>query len=336
MIESVGRLLRLCATFLAQFLAWLGSLPFRLVGIFPYFKKHKKARRVFEGVVVAALLFLIAYSFLLAAPASFPVRTLVQVKKGATLEGVASDLKKRGIVNSATLFELAAHAYRSDGTVVAGEYAFESPQSILTVARRLTSGDFELEPIKVRVEEGMSGKQIADLLAKNLPDFDEAAFLAVASKEEGKLYPDTYFILPGEEPELIVSAMTGNFNEHIRQVQVSSAIASFGRPLGDVLAMASILEKEAATMQDRRIIAGILWHRLAIGMRLQVDTAPDTYKTTGLPAAPIGNPSVDAITAAVTPISTSYVYYLSDKDGVTHYSTTYDQHLQKKSIYLDN
>lgn len=331
MIETVGKWIRIAVSYALYFALFgfffLGRLP-------RYLKRHKRVRRFSEGVLLVVFLGMIAYSFVLAAPAGFPSQTLFTVKKGSTIEQVASDLKQRGAVSSATLFEVAARLH--GGVVVAGQYALTSPQNIITIASRITSGDFELVPVKVRVEEGMNVQDITALLKKSIPGFDAASFSALALPKEGMLYPDTYFILPGEEPALVVSAMTSDFNEHIREVQISSAIAAFGKPLSDVLVMASILEKEAATTQDRRIIAGILWHRLSIGMRLQVDTAPNTYKTAGLPSAPIGSPSVDAILAAVTPIATSYVYYLSDKNGVTHYSTTFTQHVDKIQQYLAN
>jgi UPF0755 protein len=355
MIETIGRWIRRSVSFIVYAWAWTALLLRRL---FRYFALHKRTRRWLEGATLALLVIAVLYSFLLAAPAGFPERALFAVKKGSTLEAVASDLKARGLINSATLFEFIARAKGNSGIVVAGEYAFIQPQNIITIVSRITSGDFELEPSKVRVEEGMSAEQIAALLKKSVPDFEADAFYALAVEKEGRLFPDTYFILPGEEPQLVVSLMTGNFNEHIRDVQVSAAITSFGKPLNDVLTMASILEKEAATTQDRRIIAGILWHRIDIGMKLQVDAtfsyingknsftltksdlATDspynTYVYKGLPPGPIGSPSIDAILAAVTPVDTSYVYYLSDLDGVVHYSTTYAQHLEKKAKYLDN
>lgn len=333
MIEGFGKGLRLGVLGVSCAAVFCARFPRKA---FIYLSLHKKARQMLEWGTLLLLVLGVFYTFVLAAPADFPERALVPVKKGETLEAVASDLKNRGIVSSAMLLELSVRVMRGDGAVVAGEYAFVNPQNLMTVARRLTAGDFELEPVRVRVAEGMSAAQISSLLSRSLFDFDQAAFDALAEPEEGKLFPDTYFFLPGEDPELIVSAMTDNFNAHIHEINVATAIASFGKPLGDVLTMASILEREAATAQDRRIIAGILWHRIDVGMRLQVDAAPDTYKTAGLPAAPIDNPSVDAILAAVTPVTTSYVYYLSDKNGVTHYSTTFTQHVDKIQQYLSD
>ena len=120
--------------------------------------------------------------------------------------------------------------------------------------------------------------------------------------------------------------------------------------------MASLLEREVPLTYDRRVVAGILWKRIRLGMPLQVDAvfpyiigknsfnltksdlATDspynTYLYKGLPAGPIANPGLDAILAAVTPLPTSYLYYLSDKYGNLHYSATYEQHLANKHKYL--
>jgi UPF0755 protein len=120
--------------------------------------------------------------------------------------------------------------------------------------------------------------------------------------------------------------------------------------------MASLIEEETATPEDRRIVSGILWKRLSSGMRLQVDatfaytigkgslelTTEDlksdspynTYRIYGLPPTPIVNPGLDAITAALHPTSSPYVYYLSDKNGVMHYSKTFEEHKLAKAKYL--
>ena len=121
--------------------------------------------------------------------------------------------------------------------------------------------------------------------------------------------------------------------------------------------MAWILEKEAHTTFDRRMIAGVLWRRLKIDMALQVDVAflysigrstfsltnadlkdaddpYNTYVHKGLPPGPIGSPSLSSLRAAVTPIDEGFLFYLADGNNVTHYSKTYEEHLRKKALYL--
>ena len=98
--------------------------------------------------------------------------------------------------------------------------------------------------------------------------------------------------------------------------------------------MASIIERESKGDVDRRVISGILWKRIKIGMPLQVDAAPDTYKTKGLPKSPIGNPGILAIQAAIHPTRSPYLYYLHDKNGNIYYAKTFLEHKQNIARYL--
>ena len=124
-----------------------------------------------------------------------------------------------------------------------------------------------------------------------------------------------------------------------------------------IVTMASIVEKEATSLADRQIIAGILWRRLADKYPLQVDppfyyflnkdssqlTLADLaidspynlYKHKGLTPTPIDNPGFDALYATVNPTVTKYWYYLSDSKGVMHYAITYDEHLANKAKYIN-
>ncbi len=119
---------------------------------------------------------------------------------------------------------------------------------------------------------------------------------------------------------------------------------------------ASILEREAKLPADKRIVAGILYNRLKLGMALQVDaafgyvhgidgytpTAADlasnspynTYRFPGLPPTPISNPGLDSLLAAVTPTKTNYLYYITGTDGTMHYATTFAQHKANIVKYL--
>ena len=116
--------------------------------------------------------------------------------------------------------------------------------------------------------------------------------------------------------------------------------------------MASILQKEVRQPDTMKMVSGILWKRLSIGMALQVDAvfgyifnkptySPslddlavdslyNTYKYRGLPPGPISNPGLDAIEAALTPTPSKYLYYLTGKDGTMHYATTFEQHIDNR------
>ncbi len=141
-----------------------------------------------------------------------------------------------------------------------------------------------------------------------------------------------------------------------RIATLTSEVEKFGKPVSEIVILASLLEEEASTSEDRRIVSGILWKRLSMGMLLQVDatfqyingkgslelTLDDlkidspynTYKYKGLPPTPISNPGLDSIRAAVIPTKTNYLYYLSERDGTMHYATTFAEHLRNKARYL--
>jgi len=316
--------------------------------------------RLYDRILPTAFLFgvlcFLVYYITVAPPINFPGGSLMKVGKTETIDDVAQRLKERRIINSPLVFTLAARVYGADEKLFAGEYFFPGPQSVFTVARRLARGDFQLVPVKVTIPEGINTYQMADILARKLPDFDKEGFVAAAQPKEGYLFPDTYFFLPGQDPLLVIETMELNFKRKVNDPAVASAIAAYGKPLSDIVIMASLLEKEANDMESKKLISGILWRRLAIGMPLQVDavfpyiigknslqlTRTDlktespynTYVNKGLPPGPITNPGIDSILAAVTPVKSQYVFYLSDLDGKFHYSVTYAQHLVYQKRYL--
>ena len=314
--------------------------------------------RILPTAFLCGVLIFLIYFLTFAPPPDFPVGTYLKIESGQSYAQIAQTLKAKHIIRSVYLFELWAKVFHGNPEVTAGEYFFSGPETVLTVGRRLAHADRELSAVRVTIPEGADTKQIATILAKKIPDFDAPTFLAEAKAKEGYLFPDTYFFLPGESPDTILSSLLNNFTNHIQDNTVEQTLMTFGKPLNQIIAMASLLEKEAADTQSRRIIAGILWKRIAIGMPLQVDavfpyilgkntfqlTLSDlkvdspynTYVNKGLPPGPIANPSLDAILAAATPIKTNYLFYLSDMHSNLHYSATYAQQLANQRKYLGN
>lgn len=313
----------------------------------------RRQRFMVPGFLTVSVAFL-AYGVLFAPPRQFPEGSYIRVAEGTTAAEVANIFKDRSIIRSSTVFEVIVRLY-GDRNITAGEYYFGSPQSVWTITKRLVRGVYDVEPVKITIPEGTSAFGIARML-RDVPDFDAVTFYELAVQKEGRLFPDTYYISPGMEPEAVVRMMENNFNAQVGKAHVAIRIAAFGKPFNEVLVMASLLEKEANNSQDRRIIAGILWNRIKNDMPLQVDaTFPyiigknsytitreelktdspyNTYVHKGLPPGPITNPGIDAILDAVTPIQTDYVYYLSDQNGEMHYSVTYEQHLKNKARYI--
>lgn len=306
---------------------------------------------LFFFFVVAAL-----YTIFLSVPSAFPTKELLTIKKGSTLLEVSEELEEKHYVQNALVFQWVVMLSNGEQSVVAGSYSFKHPQRTFALARRLTMGDYGLSAREVTIPEGFTVRQIAERMAATFPHVSKKEFIALAEKREGFLFPDTYEFFLGVNEQTIIQTMRQNFHEKAAPLK-GEIRKDPEHTLREVIIMASILEEEAQTTRDRRIVAGILWHRISIGMPLQVDatfkyllgktsyelTLDDlkikspynTYLHKGLPIGPISNPGLDAIKAAMHPIKTEYLFYLSDKKGNLHYGETLEEHQRLKNKYVN-
>lgn len=311
-------------------------------------------RRTFIIVGVVTVLVALSYFLFVRAPSGFPAGKLVEVPEGLSLTEIADLLKKEHVIRSSLALRAFIILTGDERGVHFGDYLFKEPKNVFSVARAIAIGAYGLEPTRFLVPEGTTVKEIADIFGNSLERFNKERFISSAKDMEGYLFPDTYFFLPNANDDLILRTMRQNFDEKI--VDLKDEIEKSGRSLEDIIIMASILEREANIFEDRRMIAGVLWKRLDKKMLLQVDAtflytlgkgtfdltnadlkSSDPYNTyvhKGLPPTPIGSPSLAAIEAAATPIKSEYFFYLADRNFVTHYSKTYQEHLEKKRQYL--
>jgi len=315
---------------------------------------EERSSKILLIFVLVGVFFCATISYLLMPPFSFPKDKMITVKKGATLREVSSLLDKENIIRSKSLFELCARVVGGEKPVAAGQYLFKEPISACTVAIRIARNISGIPEIHVTIPEGMSNKEVAAQLAKNIPHFDTAFYLEHARAQEGFLFPDTYFFSENVTVEEVENTMIANFNKKIAPSR--GEIEMSGHTERDIVIMASILEKEATTEEDKALVSGVLWKRISRGMPLQVDatflyllgkksseltvddlkmnSAYNTYRNKGLPAGPIGNPGIVAIRAAIHPTTSPYLYYLSDDNGVMHYAKTFEEHVANKEKYL--
>ncbi len=289
-------------------------------------------RHVIGGVVLVAILFGTVLVWQILPPRNFPVGTVTTILAGADVRAISEALESQAVVRSAFWFRLLVKFAGDENGVKAGRYYFEAPLTLFGVARRVTSGQFALQPLKVTIPEGLAAEDIAVILARSLPNFDANKFVISALPFEGQLFPDTYFLPPIVSEKEVVELMRENFNERIKAL--NNQIANSGFSLEQIVTMASLVEKEANQSDTRKLIAGILWKRYDAGMPLQVDVAKETYLYVNLPPAPIANPSLDAIVATIYPTESNFWFYLADKQGVTHFSKDYQEHLALKRKYL--
>lgn len=172
---------------------------------------------------------------------------------------------------------------------------------------------------------------------------------------EGYLFPDTYRFFVDATLEDMVRTMLDNLEFKLTD-EMLAEIERQGKSVHDILVMASIIEREVRGTEDRKMVSDLFWRRLNAGMPLQADSTVNyvtgkdtpaisiedrdldniynTYQYPGLPPAPICNPGLDAIAAAIYPTANNWWYFLTDNEGNVHYASTNEQHVQNKANYL--
>ncbi|MHB9037583.1 MAG: endolytic transglycosylase MltG [Armatimonadota bacterium] len=184
---------------------------------------------------------------------------------------------------------------------------------------------------------------------------------------EGYLFPDTYLVARGTDAPGIVRKMLDTFEHKVvnpNRPEIEDVVLkrfglgreSFPEGLYKLLIVASMVEREAKAPVDRPLIAAVMWNRLAKGMRLEVDATVtyspgestdnkdkvylrdlradspyNTYTRSGLPAAPICNPGLESIKAAMRPACVDYLFYVARKDGSHKFSRTFEEHIAAKN-----
>jgi len=314
---------------------------------------QKRRFLVFAISFAAAIFFFILFT-LGRAPAEFLPDTFVEIEAGSSLSEIADLFEEKKIIRSPKLFVFFVRLEGRERAIESGTYLFTRPQNVFAVARRVATGNHGIEKVRVTIPEGTSTKEMAVLIGRSLPGVTFESFTKEGSAKEGYLFPDTYFFFSTATTGPVIDTLEKNFSDKTKRLREEAR--AMGMDWHEVITMASLVEEEAATEDDRRVISGILWKRIAKGMRLQVD-APfvyligkgsaelsqddlaidspyNTYRYPGLPAGPISNPGLDSIEAAIYPQETPFFYYLSDKEGVIHYANTFEDHKLNKERYL--
>jgi UPF0755 protein len=317
-------------------------------------------------IVISSFLGLALFAFVVAAvyfnqaiketTTNDQTQNIIEVKDGESTLGVAKRLKERGLISSDAFFAILAKIKK--GSIYAGVYRIPREASILSVYDQLSSG--KVTHIKVTIPEGWRTEQIAQVLSKkNLVSYEE--FITKAKPFEGKLFPDTYFFPYDTTAENIISQMQDDFTKRTSGLNVSDA---------DIV-IASIVEREAVTDEERPLIAGVFKNRIAKGMRLEADptiqyskdsvlikampaaeltdfrfwqpitisqsplydSPYNTYIALGLPPGPICNPGLASIKATVNSQEHNYLYFLH-KDGVIYPSATVEEHNANRAKIL--
>lgn len=282
---------------------------------------------------------------------------LVTVGEGASVDVIANQLQKDGLIRSAWAFKLYVSSKQVRSDLQAGTYALAPSQSVAQIVAQLTHGKVATDTVTVlpgqRVDQirtallndgftksDVDGALDASQYANNSALVDKPATASL----EGYIFPDSFEKDSNTTAKDIVSqslvAMQKQLNPEIR-----AAFAKQGLSTYQGLILASMVEKEASRQADREQVAQVFLTRLRQNMTLGSDvtafygsqlagqgnsTTYDTpYNTLihkGLPPTPISNVSAASIKAVAYPADTDYLYFVAGDDGVVHFSKTFEEH----------
>lgn len=287
-------------------------------------------------VVIVACIGLYNYYSLRSAPNNFPVGKNFVVEENETLRSVSLRLKEEGYIKSPLLFRVLVSSLNLDRHIKVGGYIFTQPLTLAGIVNKFDQGHPDIPLISITIPEGSTVTEIAEIVHKAVPTISVDSFVAKVEerKVEGRLFPSTYFLLPSSTADSLITLMTSTFATRYAIIKKGK---SFPEPLGsdnDVISLSAVLEGEAKTQEDMRMVAGILLARLQKGMLLQVDIAPITYKVKGLPVKAINNPGEVALSAVFNALSSPYLYYITGKDGKMYYAKTFAEHKKNIAKYL--
>ena len=309
-------------------------------------------KKILALIIIIVLLFFVVRGFwnsqLTPVSSDKNTKTII-ISRGKSLNAIAVQLKEENLIRSEQTFVLYVKSKGLDNKLSAGTFKLSASMSIPEITAALSGNPAE---IWVTLIEGLRVEEIAEKLNKELT-IDKSEFLKHA--KEGYMFPDTYLFAPAVTEEQIAKKLRDTFETRFKDdVRVKIKAQGLTDDAGVILA--SIVEREARSDRARTEIAGILLKRLKIGMGLNADatlqyalgyqdaekswwkrylTKEDkdvaspynTYLHSGLPPAPICNPSLAALQAvANADPNTPYLYYYHDSKGRSYYAKTLEEH----------
>lgn len=315
--------------------------------------------RLFTLSSISISIVILIFLYFITAPfVKFNTPVMIEVDSGDSVKLIANKIESNHIIRSSQLLRLMISIYGGQNKIKAGVYEFDSPSNVFNIAHRLVSEDYGYVPVKITFPEGINSRDVLSIIYSKFPNIKDSldtdnSPLLITSKE-GYLFPDTYFFPPNADLNMIVDRMYSEYKKKIKKYE--SQILGSGKSESEVIIMASILEKEVQTAEDKKIVSDLLQRRIDKSMPLQVDstltyimdkksseltmsdlatTSPfNTYKSKGLPPLPISNPGLESIDAVLNPIKNDYIFFLTGDDGRTYYSKTYAEHLRFKKKYI--
>lgn len=311
----------------------------------------------------------------------------VQIPDGSNVQEIGTTLEKAGLVKHGLIFSFYAK-YKNYTDLKAGYYNLQKSMSTEDLLKELQKGgtDEPQEPVlaTLTIPEGYTLDQIAQAVGQLQGDFKEPltadAFLAkvqddnfisqevakypslleslpakdsgVRYRLEGYLFPATYSIKESTTVESLIDEMLAAMDKNLSPYY--STIKSKNLTVNELLTIASLVEKEGAKTEDRKLIAGVFYNRLNRDMPLQsniailyaqgklgqnislaedvaidtnIDSPYNVYKNVGLMPGPVDSPSLDAIESSINQTKSDNLYFVADViEGKVYYANNQEDH----------
>lgn len=321
----------------------------------------------------------------------------VQIPDGSNVQEIGSTLEKSGVIKNGLVFTLYAK-YKNYTGLKSGYYNLQKSMSVEDVIKELQKGGTpepqEVTLANLTIPEGYTLEQIAQTVGQLQGDFKEPltaeAFLAKVQDEnfiaqevakypnlleslptkdsgvryrlEGYLFPATYTIKENTTVESLIDSMLAAMDKNLSSHY--AAIKEKNLTVNELLTIASLVEKEGAKTEDRKLIAGVFYNRLNLGMPLQsniailyaegklgqnislsddaaIDTSIDSpyndYTKVGLMPGPVDSPSLDAIESSINQTKSDYLYFVANvQDGKVYYATTLEEHERNVQEHINS
>ena len=321
---------------------------------------------LFIALIITPVFLNIYYNFLLSpvSPKTSVQSKFFVIRPGTPVVNTSKNLKSEGLIKNSLAFRLLVAQMGIGKNIQAGDFRLSPSMSSREIASQLTHGAVD---IWVTLPEGLRVEEQAAIIEEKLKfgqndsyQFNKNEYIKVA--EEGYMFPDTYLIPKDASTKFVADKLRQTFDLKVNESIFTGAKAK-NLTKSQLVTLASLIEREAKTSEEKPIVAGILINRLNAKIALQVDATVayakgydsaqntwwpqvstqdyqtikstyNTYLSTGLPPGPIASPGLESIRAAANPADTEYLYYLHDSEGNIHYAKTIDEHNKNIQEFL--
>ncbi|WP_010270651.1 endolytic transglycosylase MltG [Paenibacillus senegalensis] len=350
-------------------------------------RPKRRGLKIFLALIVLLLILVAAaagYGYYLFQPMPASEEAVqIEIAPGSGSMRIAEQLEDNGIIRNSWMFIGYLRLNEQGNRFMAGQYEMFPGMTYDEIINKLNSGDtIAEETLRFTIAEGLTIEQIAQRLSEEL-GFDENAFLDLANKPElfesrwlddlpdlpemkyrleGYLFPETYEMKLDSNPEDIFRRMINEWDRKLAQLPPDweQKMADKNLDFHQLVTIASLIEREVTVVEERPLVAGVIFNRLDIEMPLQldasvqysleepkerlfhadllVDSPYNTYQNAGLPPGPIAVPSLSSIEAVLYPEESKYLFYVTKKDGSqTHlFAETYEEHLKNIQLSQGN